>query len=141
MIRFLLATFGFVLSVELATTQLVLAEPISSGEKQKIEALIEYVGEMSDAQFMRNDSAYDAKTAAIFLRRKWQANDSEVKTAHDFIDKVATISGTSGKPYVIRFKDGREVKSRDILLAELNKIEKPTAEQTGPGANLAASNN
>ena len=141
MIRFLLATFGFVLSVELATTQLVLAEPISSGEKQKIEALIKYVGEMSDAQFMRNDSAYDAKTAAIFLRRKWQANDSEVKTAHDFIDKVATISGTSGKPYVIRFKDGREVKSRDILLAELNKIEKPTAEQTGPGANPAASNN
>ena len=128
MIRFLLATFGFVLSVELATTQLVLAEPISSGEKQKIEALIKYVGEMSDVQFMRNDSAYDAKTAAIFLRRKWQANDSEVKTAHDFIDKVATISGTSGKPYVIRFKDGREVKSRDILIAELSKIEKPAAE-------------
>jgi hypothetical protein len=141
MIRFLLATFGFVLSVGLATTRLVLADPISSGEKQKVEALIKYVGEMSDAQFMRNDNIYDAKTAAIFLRRKWQANDSEVKTAHDFIDKIATISGTSGKPYVIRFKDGREVKSRDILLAELNKIEKPTAEQTGPGANPAASNN
>jgi hypothetical protein len=123
MIRFLLVTFGFVLSVELATTQLVLAEPISSGEKQKIEILIKRVSEMSDAQFVRNDSAYDAKTAAVFLRRKWKANDSEVKTAHDFVDKIATLSGTSGKPYVIRFKDGREVKSRDILLAELNKIE------------------
>jgi Family of unknown function (DUF5329) len=123
MIRFLLVTFGFVLSVELATTQLVLAEPISSGEKQKIEILIKRVSEMSDAQFVRNDSAYDAKTAAVFLRRKWKANDSEVKTAQDFVDKIATLSGTSGKPYVIRFKDGREVKSRDILLAELNKIE------------------
>jgi hypothetical protein len=122
MTRLLLFAFGFLLSVGLGTTQLVLAEPISSGEKQKIEALIKYVSEMSDAQFVRNDSAYDAKTAAIFLRRKWKANDSEVKTAHDFIDKVATISGTSGKPYVIRFKDGREVKSRDVLSTELNKI-------------------
>ena len=122
MTRLLLFAFGFLLSVWLGTTQLVLAEPISSGEKHKIEALIKYVSEMSDAQFMRNDGAYDAKTAAIFLRRKWKANDSEVKTAHDFIDKVATISGTSGKPYVIRFKDGRELKSRDVLLAELNKI-------------------
>ena len=34
-----------------------------------------------------------------------------------------------GKPYLIRFKDGREMKSRDFLLAELKKIEKPTAEQ------------
>ena len=122
MTRLLLFAFGFLLSVGLETTQLVLAEPISSGEKQKIEALIKYVSEMSDAQFVRNDSAYDAKTAAIFLRRKWKANDSEVKTAHDFIDKEATISGTSGKPYVIRFKDGREVKSRDVLSTELNEI-------------------
>jgi hypothetical protein len=48
-----------------------------------------------------------------------------VKTARDFIDKIATLSGTSGKPYVIRFEDGSEMTSRDVLLAALNKIEKP----------------
>jgi Family of unknown function (DUF5329) len=84
---------------------------------------------MSDAKFMRNGSSYEAKTAATFLRLKWRANDSAVKTAHDFIDKIATLSGTSGNPYVIRFKDGREVKSRDFLLAALNKLEKPMTEE------------
>ena len=58
-----------------------------------------------------------------FLRGKWEANDAEVKTARDFIDKVASVSGTSGKPYLIRFKDGREIKSQEFLLAALKKIE------------------
>jgi len=47
----------------------------------------------------------------------------------DFIDKVATVSGTSGKPYVIRFKDSREVKCGDYLTAELKKMEKDKAEK------------
>jgi len=47
-----------------------------------------------------------------------------VKTARDFIDKIATASGTSGKPNVIRFKDGSEVKSRNVLLTVLDKLEK-----------------
>jgi hypothetical protein len=81
------------------------------------------VRDLKDATFIRNGSAYNSKSAAIFLRRKWQANQSEVKTARDFIDKVASFSGTSGKPYLIRFKDGREVHSRDFLLARLKSAE------------------
>ena len=48
---------------------------------------------------------------------------AELKTAVDFIDKVASISGTSGKPYLIRFKDGREIISHDFLLSELKKLD------------------
>jgi hypothetical protein len=54
---------------------------------------------------------------------KWDANAAEIKTARDFIDKIASLSGTSGKPYLIRFKDGREITSREYLLAELQKLE------------------
>ena len=81
------------------------AQNISPSERQKIEALIKYVSGLSDTKFVRDGNTYDAKTATTFLRRKWEANDSEVKTARDFIDKIATLSGTSGKPYIIRFKD------------------------------------
>ena len=102
-------------------------------ERQKIEAIIQYVGAMNDTKFVRNGSAYDAKTAATFLRRKWGANDAEVKTARDFIDKVASVSGTSGKPYMMRFKDGSEVKSRDFLMAVLDTIKKFKTEQTEAG--------
>jgi hypothetical protein len=90
---------------------------------QKIEVLIQHVNDLQDATFIRNGSTYSSKSAATFLRRKWQANQSEVKTARDFVDKVASISGTSGKPYLIRFKDGKEVPSREFLLAKLKSIE------------------
>jgi Family of unknown function (DUF5329) len=101
----------------------VQAQTLPNSEKQKIEALILQIANLKDAKFVRNGSAYNADSAAVFLRRKWEANEPEVKTARDFIDKVASFSGTSGKPYVIRFKDGGEMKSRDFLLSQLKKLD------------------
>ena len=128
-------TQGLVIVLLLVTgiTPALSGQSASPSERQKIEAIIQYVGAMNDTKFVRNGSAYDAKTAAIFLRRKWGANDAEVKTARDFIDKVASVSGTSGKPYMMRFKDDSEVKSRDFLMEVLDKIEKFKTEQTGAG--------
>jgi uncharacterized protein DUF5329 len=100
------------------------AQTAPGREKEKIEALIKQVGDLKDAKFVRNGSTHEVSTAVRFLRGKWEANDSEVKTARDFIEKVASFSGTSGKPYLIRFKDGTEVKSKDFLLSVLGKIEK-----------------
>jgi hypothetical protein len=102
-----------------------LADEKRLSEKQKIEALVKHVEEMKDASFVRNGTKYDAKTAATFLRRKWKSNESAIKTARDFIEKVASVSSTSGKPYMIRRKNGKETKSGDYLLAELKKIEAP----------------
>jgi hypothetical protein len=118
-------SLAFLLFLAFGTAQVLHAQSAAPNERQKIEALIKFVSEMNGAKFVRNGSTYDAKAAATFLRLKWGANDSEVKTARDFIDKIATLSGTSGKPYVIRFEDGSEMTSRDVLLAALNKIQKP----------------
>ncbi|HXV78683.1 MAG TPA: DUF5329 family protein [Candidatus Binatia bacterium] len=117
----LILTYGFILALGLAS--LARAEFLPVSEKQKIEALIKQVSHLNEAQFVRNGSAYSADSAATFLRLKWQANASEVSTARDFINKIASFSGTSGKPYLIRFKDGAEIKSRDFLLAQLKKLE------------------
>lgn len=112
---------GALLLALLLPTRLVAQAP--GPEKQKIEALIKQVGELKDAKFVRNGSTYEVTTAVRFLRGKWQAHDAQVKTARDFVDKVGSFSATSGQPYLIRFKDGREIKSRDFLLAELKKLE------------------
>ena len=101
-------------------------------EKEKIEALIRNIENLKGATFIRNNSDYDAKTAAKFLRGKWRAHEKEVKTATDFIDKVATVSGTSGKPYMIRFKDARDVKCADYLKDELKKLEKDKPKDAAP---------
>jgi hypothetical protein len=99
------------------------AQNLPVTEKQKIEALIKQVGDLKEAKFIRNGSTYEVASAVRFLHGKWDANAAEVKSARDFIDKVASISGTSGKPYLIRFNDGSEIKSREYLLAELQKLE------------------
>ena len=107
----------------LAAPSFLYAQSLPVAEKQKIEALIKQVGDLKDAKFLRNGSTYEVANAVRFLRGKWNANAAEVKSARDFIDKVASMSGTSGKPYLIRFNDGREIKSRDYLLSELQKLE------------------
>jgi hypothetical protein len=93
------------------------------GETTKIEALIAHLESLTDATFVRNGSDNSAKTAAKFLRGKWQANDKQIKTAADFIAKAATLSSTTGKPYLIRFKDGTVTPCGDYLTAQLKKLE------------------
>jgi intein-encoded DNA endonuclease-like protein len=112
----------FVLVIFLPQNSLY-AQSLSETEKNKIETLIKNVGELKDASFIRNGSNYDPSTAVRFLRGKWNANKSSVKSARDFIDKVASRSETSGKPYLIRFKNGKEIQSREFLTEELKKIE------------------
>ena len=115
--------FSVAFSLLLVITAQVATASATATEKQKIETLIQQVSDLKDARFVRNGSTYNSSNAATFLRRKWQANQSQVKTARDFIEKVASISGTSGKPYLIRFKDGKEIHSRDFLLAQLRNLE------------------
>ena len=98
------------------------AESTPADEKAKIEGLIAHIEGLENATFIRNGSDYSAANAAKFLRAKWERNAKEVKTADDFIAKVASTSGTSGKPYVIRFKDGKEVPCGEYMTAQMKKL-------------------
>src|SRR6266545_8070400 len=106
---FLRLISSWVLFFGMLLPPVVAGQTAPAAERQKIESLIKQVGEIKDAKFIRNGAAYEVATAVRFLRGKWEANDSSVKTAQDFVDKVASSSGTSGKPYIIRFKDGHEI--------------------------------
>jgi hypothetical protein len=100
------------------------ASDLPSAEKKKIEALIFEVEQMTDAIFVRNGKQYPSESAAEFLRRKWKSRRSEVRSAWDFIDKVASFSSTTGKPYSIRWRDGRERLSADFFRAQLALLDK-----------------
>ena len=93
-------------------------------ESAKIEALIQSVAQLSNARFIRNGTAYDAKAAADHLRTKLENAGSRVKTAEDFIRYVGSTSSVSGKPYEIRYDDGRVVTSEAFLRARLAELEK-----------------
>jgi hypothetical protein len=100
------------------------ADESSIREHDKIEALIQHVERLSDAVFIRNNKTYSSRIAAQFLRDKWDATLDKVTTARDFIEKIASVSSTSGQPYRIRFTDGREMHSGPYLHAVLQQLEK-----------------
>ena len=132
--RFCKYVIFLALLLELAIASFAHAQPLPPAERQKIEALIKYVGDLKDTKFIRNGSSYEVSTAVRFLRGKWAVNESTVKTARDFIDKVASFSGTSGKPYLIRLNDGKEIPSREFLAAELQKIESAPTDRRASGS-------
>ncbi len=91
-------------------------------EDQKIERLIRSIAELKDATFIRNGDEHTAAAAADHLRTKWQRGKKHAKTAEDFIENIASKSSMSGKPYTIRFKDGKEVESGTFLREQLKKL-------------------
>jgi Family of unknown function (DUF5329) len=88
-------------------------------EQRRIEFLIAQIEGLQNAQFVRNGTAYDAKAAADHLRLKLKNAGDRVTTAEDFIRLCASVSSLSGKPYQIRFSDGRVVSSEAFLRERL----------------------
>ena len=123
MLRLIVSVLMLVALLWCAPLSLFAADKVSS-EERKIEAMIAHVEGLKQAKFVRNGVEYDSRIAGRFLRYIWNDNKEKVQTADDFIRVVATASG-AGIPYLVRFPDGREAKSRDYLTALLKKLEMP----------------
>ena len=95
------------------------ASGISPGEGKRFEYLIATVEILQGANFIRNGTAYDAKAAAAHLRLKLRNAGSRVSNADDFIRICASVSSVSGKPYLIRYADGRTVTADAFLRNKL----------------------
>jgi hypothetical protein len=101
------------------------AEPSTpAAERERIERLCDAVAASKGLSFVRNGKEHSADDAAKFLREKYKAMGEDVKTAEDFINKIATKSSMSGQPYLVRFSDGREMSSADFLRAQLARTSK-----------------
>ena len=107
-----------ILFISLATLTSLRADT----QTNRIEALIKQVKSLESATFIRNGREYDSRNAAKFLRAKWQAHRKEIHSAEQFIDKAATRSSTTGRPYMIRFKNGTETSCGKYLSARLADI-------------------
>ena len=100
----------------------LLAAGIVSGmdpqTKAEIDELISFV-RMSDVRFIRNGQEYSAADGADHLRDKLARAGDRVKTTEDFITGIASKSILSGKPYLVKFADGRTQPTADWLRAHL----------------------
>ena len=94
--------------------------PLSEGAK--IDHLINYIGNLAGATFVRNGKDYGATEAAKHLQHKREKAGDKVKSADDFIRLCASHSYLSGEAYLIRFADGRTRTAEDVLREELARI-------------------
>lgn len=97
----------------------------------EINHLLEFVGS-SGCEFYRNGSWYDAKRAQAHLRSKyqWLVARDQINTVEDFIEKAATRSSLSGRPYEVRCGGGEAVPSNRWLRDEMTRYRTPGSDQT-----------
>jgi len=100
--------------------------PIASAETapdaENLAAAINYLlafVEKSDCTFFRNDRAHTAQEAVSHMQRKYDHFKDEIKTPEDFIRLSASKSLITGKPYMVKTKAGRLLKSETWLLEAL----------------------
>jgi hypothetical protein len=104
----------------------VLAAP-SSAEMARIERLLVMIGTRRDMRLVRNGSEHDTDTAVSFLRGKLRHFGSDIKTAEEFIERLASRSSTTGQLYWVRLSDGRQIPAGDFLRIELARLDKAAA--------------
>jgi hypothetical protein len=106
---------------------LLLTLPLTAGAvensataKQEIEHLIGHLA-ASGCQFNRNGSWYDSSRAVSHLQRKYEylLKRNLAPSAEAFIERAASESSASGKPYYVRCGDRAQIESavwfRDAL--------------------------
>ncbi|MDP9187302.1 MAG: DUF5329 domain-containing protein [Verrucomicrobiota bacterium] len=94
---------------------------IVAGEslEQTINYLLDYVAK-SDATFIRNGQTHTPREAVNHIKAKYEHFKNEIKTPEDFIRLAASKSLLTGKPYLVRAPDGKEMRL-DVWLTEALK--------------------
>jgi hypothetical protein len=92
-------------------------------ENEKIDLLIAKVEKLEGVRFYRNGTWYDAAAAASHLRMKRDKAGKTIKTANDFINRVASESSMTGEAYKIKLKDGKEMLAKEFFLEVLKEVE------------------
>ena len=96
------------------------AVALADAAEVEIEHLITTVGE-SGCTFIRNGSHHDAEDAASHMRLKYRRGKRYAPTAELFIERLASKSSFSGKPYTIDCPGSDAVPSGDWLTARLRE--------------------
>jgi Family of unknown function (DUF5329) len=107
---------------------LVSADPVAKKPtpKEEVEYLLGYLQE-SKCRFNRNGTWYTSDQAAEHLRKKFAylVKKGLFSTAESFIEKGATSSSMSGKPYQVQCADQPPVSSGPWLHEKLNQARQP----------------
>lgn len=113
------------------TTATVQAAP-PPAEQRRIDALLDALASDRHSRFVRAGVDYSGADAARFLRAKMQAQGGSVRTAEDFVERIASRSSTTGRPYRVCRAGGGCVDAAQHLRALLVDIGQASANARDP---------
>lgn len=99
----------------------------SENIESTIQFLLKHVAD-SGLTFIRNAESHDAADAAEHMNSKYEYFRDKIKTPEDFIQRCASKSLLSGKPYMVILENGEEVRTDDWLLRVLTVYRRGLAE-------------
>lgn len=110
-------------ALALATCLAVTAAPLPPAARAEVDALLARL-QSSNCEFNRNGSWYTGAEAKGHLLKKLDYLESKdlVKTTEQFIERGASGSSMSGKPYLVRCAGKAPVESARWLTAELQQV-------------------
>ncbi|RUT66773.1 hypothetical protein CKG00_10545 [Morganella morganii] len=103
---------------------------LSPQEETRVENLLTAVGKQEQLIFIRNSSEHNAADAESHLRLKLSKTKKRLDTAKQFVDKVASGSSISGKPYQVKLPGSDPVDAKIYLTELLAETDKATAAKT-----------
>lgn len=120
----------------LAATMAVAQDPRPQKDTDDTVAYLLAFVAKSDCTFIRNGKSYTGERASDHLNSKYRYFKNRIATPEDFIRLAATKSMLSGQPYMIRTKEGKELRSDEWLkqiLEEYRKSKKDNEEKKKGG--------
>jgi len=118
-----MAAMGTALVLLLLATSLATAAPLPPAARAEVDALLTRL-QSSGCEFNRNGSWYAGTEARAHLLKKLEALEGKglVQTPEQFIERGASTSSMSGKPYLVRCAGKAPVESAKWLSAELQTV-------------------
>lgn len=97
---------------------------LNAYQEARINAMLDALGQKMDLIFVRNGDAHTCEEAVSHLRLKLGNTRNRIDTAEQFIDKVASSSSITGKPYIVRIPGKSDENAQPYLhtlIAETDK--------------------
>jgi hypothetical protein len=108
------------LFISLVASLFLPAIAVANDTEVEIEYLVSAIG-ASDCAFIRNGKRHDAEAAEEHLRMKYRRGKRYAPTAEKFIERLASASSMSRKPYYIECDGQEAVPSGEWLTAQLHE--------------------
>ncbi len=91
---------------------------LNAHEEARINAMLNALAQKKDLTFVRNGDAHNCEEAVSHLRLKLGNTRNRIDTAEQFIDKVASSSSITGKPYIVKIPV-KAMKTRSLIYMRL----------------------